>query len=74
MDLNLWKDLAKKLAERICPFVEFKSGGKIEVKFLAELIEKEIEKFADERIVMIYQKVELNEDSSKVSKDKKRKY
>ena len=67
MKVDIWKDLAKKLAKRVCPFIEFKSGTKVEEEFMADLLEEEIKKFAEEYIARIYFMVEKDEDISKTS-------
>lgn len=68
MNPDIWKDLAEKLAKRICPFIEFKGGGTpVEEKFLADLLEKEIKEFADKRIARICFMVGEDEDISETS-------
>ena len=65
MKVDIWKDLAKKLAKRICPLIELKSDGKVEEEFMANLLEEEIKKFAEERIARICFMVGEDEDISK---------
>ena len=52
--MNWSEDLANRIAKRICPFIEFKSGGEVEEKFMSNIVNEEIEKFENERIVRIY--------------------
>lgn len=52
MKVDIWKDLAEKLAKRICPFIEFKDSRlPIEEGYMVKILEKTIKEFADERIV-----------------------
>lgn len=66
MKVDIWKDLAERLAKRICPFIEFEGGGTpVEEGYLADVLEEEIKKFADERIARICFMVGEDEDTSK---------
>lgn len=63
-DVDLWKVLAMKLAKRVCPFIRFKGSDNLPVEetYLAGIFEEEIKKFAEDRIVRVYQKVKIDEN------------
>jgi len=54
MNTDIWNRLAKKLAKRISPYIEFKGGNAVDEEFLTELFEKEIKNFAEEYIVRVF--------------------
>lgn len=65
MKVDIWRDLAEKLAKRICPFIELKGDIPVEEGYLAGVLEEEIKKFADERIARVCFMVSKDEDTSK---------
>lgn len=68
MKVDIWKDLAEKISKRLDAddVIDHVSGEVIvSLKELTNIIEKEIKKFADERIARICFMVGEDEDTSK---------